>query len=171
MQIQNLNMKKIALLIPAFVIVIASGCAKFITPEVGSTARPEARITLGESDIKEAMWQTDYATLIYSISGSDDEGKFSGHLEFHRRLTDTYNVIQNFYLNMSFIGSQGNVLSTVDISPMFSFANTIPSNMEIERDFTKPQGTSGIVFSYFGVFMGASLEPGQEWEIFHFPFE
>ena len=171
MQTHFLNMKKISLIILSFVILTSLGCANFIMPEVGSTAKPEARIELGESDITVAMWQTDYATLIYSISGTGAEVKFSGQLEFHDRLTNTYNVIQNLYLKMSFINSQGQVLSVVDISPMFSYSNTIPANMEIAKSFTKPQGTSGIVFSYYGVFLGASTDPGQRWEIFHFPFE
>lgn len=173
-RIQYVNMKNITLVFTVLVILLLSGCANFILPEVGSIARPEARIALDESGLKDTLWQTDYATLTYSISGTDDALKFSGYLEFQQRLTGTFNVMRSFFFYMSFIDEQGLVLGSVDICPRYSVANIIPSDMNIERSMTKPPGASGIVFSYYGVFGeggGDTQDSGGGWEIYHFPFD
>lgn len=167
-------MKNITLAFAALVILLLSGCANFIIPEVGSVARPEARIALDESGMKDALWQTDYATLTYSISGAGDALKFSGYLEFQPRLTNTFNVMRSFFFYMSFIDERGLVLGSEDICPRYSVANIIPSDMNIERSMTKPPGASGIVFSYYGVFGeagGDTQDSGGGWEIYHFPFD
>lgn len=171
MKFRYMNVGKISLTLFTVVILLLSGCAKFIVPEVGRVAKPEAIIALDESGVKDAMWQTDYLTLTYSISESGDTLRYSGDLDFHRRLTDTFNVMRSFFLKMSFVNVQGQVISSVDIGPLYSVGNVIPTNLAVEKSFTKPAGTTGIVFNYYGVFGGDSMDVGDRWEIFHFPFE
>ncbi|MFW2367513.1 MAG: hypothetical protein ACN4GW_13940 [Desulforhopalus sp.] len=167
----NINVGSLFLSLLIVIVLFLSGCANFIVPEVGRSANPEAIIKLDEAGIKDAMWQTDYLTLTYSLSGSGDTLKYSGDLDFHRRLTGTFNVMRQFIFKMSFVDVQGQVISSVDISPRFSVGNVIPTNLEVERSFTRPAGTSGIVFNYYGVFGGDSQDSRDRWEIFHFPFE
>jgi hypothetical protein len=154
-----------------FVLISLLGCANFLVPEAGTLAREEARIALEDSSLENAVWQTKDLALTYSISGTGGDLHFVGKLNFDRSLSDSYNVIKSFYLKMSFLDERGQVLNTVDITPLFSLYSLIPDNMTVDKTFAKPPGSSFIVFNYYGVFRGNQPVSGEVQTIFYFPFE
>ena len=107
-------------------ILVLSGCANFLKPEMGAIARPEARITLPEDGLQDAFWQTKDVVLSYSIATSDTLLNLSGELVFDRSLTDSFPVIKRFTLKMSFLDGEGKVIETRDITPLFSSFGQAP---------------------------------------------
>lgn len=154
-----------------FVLASLLGCANFLVPEPGALAREEARIALGDSSLEKDVWQTKDLTLTYSLSGTGEDLHLVAKLNFERSLSDSYNVIKSFYLKMSFLDDHGQVLKTVDITPLFSLYSIIPDNMKVDKALTMPPGSSSIVFNYYGVFRGNQPVSGEDQTIFYFPFE
>ncbi len=166
------RMPKVLLVLFGMYVLLLSGCAKFIRPDIGAIARPDARINLVDSGVKDAAWDNNELELTYSYSESGDVFNFSGTLVFDRSLTDSFPVAKRFFLKMSFLDDKGSVLKTIDITPLISSFSQVPDQVTIKSSTVKPAGTRSIAFNYFGVFRGDSdTMGGDEWEIFYFPFD
>jgi hypothetical protein len=149
-----------------------SGCANFLRPEMGAIARPEARITLAEDGVQDALWQTKDMVLSYSIAQSDTACNLSGELVFDRSLTDSFPVIKKFIFKMSFLDGGGRVIETVDISPLFRSFGQAPDELMIRFSGVRPAAAAAIAFNYYGTFRGSAVAMGgDEWDIFYFPFD
>jgi uncharacterized protein YceK len=163
---------KVLLVFMWLCVLLLSGCAKFIKPDIGSIARPEARIDLTEKGVQHAAWITKDLVLTYSYSESGNVFDLSGKLVFDRSLTDSFGVINRFIFKMSFLDNEGRVLETVDITPLFSSYGAVPDQMTIKASCVRPEGARSIAFNYFGVFRGSGEEMGSaEWNISYFPFD
>jgi len=101
----------------------------------------------------------------------DGEYRYAGVVNFDRSLTDSFSTIVRFYLKMNFLDSEGRVLETVDVTPMFSRLNSIPLEMKIKKDGITPYGARSIVFNYLGNFRGETRDITEDWDIIYFPFE
>ncbi len=49
---------KVLLVLMWLCFMLLSGCAKFIKPDIGAIARPEARIDLTEKGVQDGAWTT-----------------------------------------------------------------------------------------------------------------
>ena len=152
-------------------LLFLSGCASFLVPEVGTLAREDARIALDDSGVQNAVWQAKDLKLDYSIDIVGNELVISGRLRFDRSLTDSYNVTKSFFLKMSFIDDRGQVLETVDITPLVKQYGSNTGTFDVKRKFEMSPGTSGIVFNNYGVFRGEPPEAGDDISILYFPYE
>ncbi|GAB6193269.1 hypothetical protein [Desulfocastanea catecholica] len=149
-----------------------SGCANFLHPEMGAIARPEARISLAENGVQEALWQTKDLLMSYSIAQSDTAFSLSGQLVFDRSLTDSFPMIKRFTLKMNFLDGEGGVIETVDITPLFSSFGQTPDELTIRFSGVRPAAAAAIAFNYYGAFRGSAEEMGgASWDIFYFPFD
>lgn len=155
------------LVVPLFL----SGCANFLVPEEGALVWEDARIPMDDSGVQNAEWKTKDLRLQYSIDISNDTFVISGRLDFDRSLTDSYNVKKSFFLKMSFIDDQGQVLETADITPLLSQYGPNTQTVDVKKSLAVPSGYSGIVFNYYGVFRGDPPEAGDDITIYYFPYE
>ena len=166
------GMNKFLLIFAGLFFLCLSGCANFIKPEIGATAQQEARIELAKDGVKDAGWNTDDLELIYSYSQTGDMFNFSGTVTFDRRLTDSFEIIKSFFLKMSFLDSEGRVLDTVDITPLFRSFGKVRDELKINISCSRPAESTAIAFSYFGEFRAISSGGSSpRWEISYFPFD
>ncbi len=165
-------MTKLLLIFTGLFFLCLTGCANFIKPEIGAIARQEARIELAKDGVKDASWITDDLELIYSYSQSDNIFNFTGSVEFNRSLTDSFEIVERFFLKMSFLDNDGRVLGTVDITPLFRTYGRLPDKLRINVSGSRPAGSTSIAFSYFGEFKAISSGGSSpRWEISYFPFD
>lgn len=138
---------------------------------MGAVAIKKDRIPFSKSLNKKKVFQDGDVKLIYTLNSTGDAFQFRGDLSFDRSLTDSFEVIKRFYLNMSFLDPEGRVLETVDVTPQFSIYSMSDVNKKVARSGTIPQGATAIVFNYFGEFKGDRPEKKDDWDIHYFPFE
>jgi hypothetical protein len=159
-------------LVVCSIVLLVSGCANFLQPEIGATARREARIELADDGRQDGLLSTKDVELAYSLSGSGNAFNLSGEIAFKQSLTYSFGVISRFVLRMSFLDDQNRVIETVDITPLYSYLGSVPDQLPIRAASTRPTGATGIAFNYYGVFKdNAQHRGGDQWEIFYFPFD
>lgn len=151
--------------------IFIAGCAGYIQPEKGAVANKEARILFQESGVKNGEWQTNDLSMTYSLHTTADTVTLSGKLTVDRSLKDSFGTVMRFYLTMNIIDHQGVVLDTVDITPVYSRFSLMPDEVMIEKVHGKPEGSAGIVFSYYGEFRGNDPSATGSWNISLFPFK
>ncbi len=155
-------------------VLLLSGCANFMKPEIGAMARQDSRVNLKAGGAQNAALDTNDLILTYSYSEEGDTFNLSGTLSFDRSLTDSFSKVKRFFLKMSFLDKDGRVLDTVDITPLISTFGTVPDKMMVKASCPKPAGASAIAFNYYGAFMGyGGVEDtsGGDWAISYFPFD
>lgn len=150
--------------------LLLGGCAGFIIPEVGSIASEDSRISYDGGKLQEGLLENGDLKLQYTLSGGGAMARFSGELEFHRSLTDSFPVIRTFFLKLNWLDEQGKVLQTVDITPAFVIRTLPPNRLKINRDIPVAVGAKAFCFNYYGVFQGEKPDVTEEWDIFLFPF-
>lgn len=151
-------------------VLFYAGCANFLQPETGAVARPEARIALPEKGVRQQIFAAGDVRIIYSLSSADEPFALNGSLTFDQSLLYSFPIISTFFLKMSFLDGQGRVIETIDITPVYgSFG--VPEKLNIRVSRVAPPGSKAIAFNYFGEFRSNSLEPGDTWEIYYFPFD
>ncbi|RPJ07070.1 MAG: hypothetical protein EHM37_18545 [Deltaproteobacteria bacterium] len=155
------------------VLVLLVGCTSFITVEPGMTADPEARIALVEGDKVKGIWQGKDLQVEYAVDTSPEHLSFSGRLLFGRALLNSFPIVDHFTLRLNILDSDGRVITSSDITPLYSFRNTVDESKTLAARVIRPAGATAIAFNYFGVFLGQVNEEagGDSWEIFQFPFQ
>lgn len=165
-----MKLKLNVLIVIGFCCLLMTGCARFIVPEIGSVASEESRIEYKGGDAQDGLLENDDIKLQYTLSGGGGQTRFSGELEFHRSLTDSFPVIRTFFLKLNWLDGEGAVLQTVDITPAFIVRAFAPNRLKIDRDIPVAPGASSYCFNYYGVFQGEKPDVTEEWDIFLFPF-
>ena len=152
-------------------VLLLSGCANDMTPQTGAVARPEDRFELVQGGVYDGDLSTDNLNMTYSLTESGDTYTLSGSLSFNGSLTDSFPLVQEFILKMSFLDGEGRVLETVDISPLVDF-HLAPSQIPVQASGARPAGAKAIAFNYFGQFRGRDTAIGGDtWDISYFPYE
>lgn len=150
-------------------VLLISGCVSYLTPKLGSLAQEDSILKLDTLGDKPQEWETDEVQLKFSTLITGDEIELSGDLIFTPMLTNTYNKIKRFNVKMSFVDTQRQVLSTIDITPMISKFNTAPEKSKLHVRTQIPQGAEAIAFNYYGIFAGDERNMGTT-EVFYSPF-
>ncbi len=150
-------------------LILMSGCANFLKPEVGAVARKESRILLA-NDIPAGTWQTKDLHVAYSLAQEGEECTLIGTLTFDRYLGDSFSVITNFFIYLSFLDGEGKVIETVDLSPLIETFGKVPESLPVKFVHVRPPGSKSFTFHYFGGFRSGSSKDGGDWSIYHFPF-
>jgi hypothetical protein len=154
-------------------LVLLVGCASFITVQPGMTADPEARIALREGEKVEGIWEGKDLQVEYALGLTPDYVTLSGRLLFGRALLNSFPIIEQFVLRMNILDGDGRVITSSDITPLYSFRNTADRSSTLQARVTRPEGAVAIAFNYYGTFLGQVNDEagGDSWEIFQFPFE
>jgi len=166
---------KVVLTLVLFAVLLLSGCTNFLTPEIGVTARQDARIDLAEGGVQNGALNTEDVNLTYSFSESGNMFNLTGVLSFTPSLTNSFPAVKRFFLKMSFLDSEGRVLETINITPPILNTYTgVEAQIPVRASCPKPAGASAIAFNYYGVFRGMGSDDfgaAGDWNIFYFPFE
>lgn len=155
----------------AIAVLLCSGCAGYLKPEVGAVAREEARFPLANEGTKEHSLATNDLIIIFTQSGGEKNLTISGYVVFDRSVTDSFSVIAKFWLKLNFLDGAGRVLETTDISPIFHTFGGVPEKLDFKAVRVVPPGSKAIAFNYFGVFQDSPPESSGSWEIYYFPFD
>jgi len=150
--------------------LLATGCARFIVPEIGAIAKEESRVPYKVDEKQDGILATDDLILKYTLSGSDNGARLTGELVFDRSLTYSFPVIKTFFLKMNWLDVDGHVLQTIDITPLYSYLNTLPNTLKIDKQIETVSESKFINFNYYGVFTGDNPGVSEDWYIFLFPF-
>ena len=150
--------------------LLMSGCARFIVPEIGSIAQEDSRVPYEVNENVNGVLDTNDLQLEYTLAESDRGARFTGELIFDRSLTDSFPVIQTFFLKMSWLGADGSVLQTVDISPFYRYLGNAPHRLKINKEIDTVAGSRFVSFNYYGVFRGERPDVSENWSILLFPF-
>jgi hypothetical protein len=154
-----------------FNLLLLSGCANYLQPELGAIAKQGARVELVKNGVQDTSWITKDLDLTYSYSESGNTFNLFGRLTFDRSLTDSFPLIRRFIIKMSFLDGEGRVLETINITPLFGHMFVAPNYLTIKSSSIRPMGARSIAFSYFGVFVMNDNEMPDERVIFCFPFD
>jgi hypothetical protein len=154
-------------------LVLLVGCTSFITVQPGMTADPEARITLSEGEKVEGIWEGKDLQVEYAVGLTPEHVTLSGRLFFGRALLNSFPIVDQFVLRMNILDGDGRVIASSDITPLYSFRNTVDASSTLKARVARPAGAAAIAFNYYGVFLGQVNEEagGDSWEIFQFPFQ
>lgn len=150
-------------------IMLWSGCARFMQPEVGAVARKEARIAVA-GDVAAKSWETGDLILKYSLALKDESFTLTGKIAFADSLTYTYPQVTNFFFYLSFLDDGGKVIETVDLSPVVNTFGAAPDNIPVRLSCVRPPGSSAIVFHYRGRFFDSQRDSNGSWDISYSPF-
>lgn len=162
---------KIQILIMFFVsCLFATGCTRFIVPEVGSIAEKESRIPYMAEEKQDGILKTKDLKFEYVLSERDNGTYLTGELVFDRSLTDSFPMIKTFFFKMNWLDADGHVLQTVDVSPLYGYLSLVPNKLKINKQIETVAGSTFINFNYYGVFQGEKPDVSEEWDIFLFPF-
>ncbi len=151
-------------------VIMWSGCANFLKPEVGAVARNEARIAL-VGDIPGGIFQAGDVSFSYSLVQKGETCTLTGKLIFDRSLGNAFPTITNFFFYLTFLDDAGKVIETVDITPVIHTYGAIPDSLSVKMTHTRPPGSKAFAFHYYGNFRAATARDGSSWNIYHFPFE
>ena len=162
---------KIQILVMIFLsCLLATGCTRFIVPEIGAVALEESRIPYKAGEKQDGILETKDLTFEYTLSGSGNGTRLTGELVFDRSLTDSFPMIKTFFLKMNWLDVDGLVLQTRDITPLYSYLSNVPNKLKINTQIENVPGSRVINFNYYGVFRGEKPDVSEEWDIFLFPF-
>jgi hypothetical protein len=147
------------------------GCANDMTPQTGAIARPDDRFNLVQGGVYDGNLSTNNLAMTYSITESGMTYRLTGSLSFSQTLVESFPLVQEFILKMSFLDPEGRVIETIDISPPIDF-DVVPAQIPVAASGPTPAGASGIAFNYFGQFRGRDVAVGGDtWDINYFPYE
>jgi hypothetical protein len=150
--------------------LLASGCTRFIVPEIGAIAQEESRIPYMVDEKQDGILETKDLKIEYTLSERDNGTYLTGELVFDRSLTDSFPMIKTFFLKMNWLGADGQVLQTVDVTPLYGYLSLVPNKLKINKRIETVSGSAFINFNYYGVFQGEKPDVSEEWDIFLFPF-
>lgn len=162
---------KIQILIMIFLsCLLATGCTRFIVPEIGVVAQEESRIPYKAGEKQDGILETKDVVFEYALSEKDNGVRLTGELVFDRSLTDSFPMIKTFFFKMNWLDVDGLVIQTIDITPLYSYLSVVPNKLKINKQIENVPGARFINFNYYGVFRGEKPDVSEEWDILLFPF-
>jgi hypothetical protein len=161
---------RICTIIICFGVLLWSGCAHFLQPEKGVTARADARISLADN-ITTGIRQTEDLCLTFALEQKVGEFSLVGKLVVDRSISDSFPLIAKLIFYLSFLDADGRVIESFDIAPVINTFGSIPESLPVKLSGVRPPGSKAIAFSYYGEFRSNSKDDGDHWSIHHNPFD
>jgi hypothetical protein len=157
-------------IIICFGVLLWSGCAHFLQPKKGATARADVRISLTDN-IAAGIYQTEELRLTYDLEQKTDEFSFVGKLVINRSISDSFPLIAKLIFYLSFLDADGKVIASYDIAPVINTFGPIPESLPVKLSGMRPPGSKAIAFHYYGEFRSNSKDDGDHWSIHLYPFD
>ncbi|MGW8192651.1 MAG: hypothetical protein ACWGOX_00160 [Desulforhopalus sp.] len=153
------------------VVQLLDGCAMNMIPQPGNVAEPDARMAVVAGEVTRDSLQTKDLVMGYTLALSGGQFTLDGDLYLNGSILNSFPLVSNFFLKMSFLDHRGNVLATTDISPLLKRAYPVPDTVKLAATGNFPPGTKAVAFSYFGEFFdNVDREDHASWPISYFPF-
>lgn len=151
MKIMVKNLIRIAVVVLSLCL---SGCLSYLTPKLGSVAKEDTIIQIDTLGEERQEWKTHEIELSFSTMKKGNDIELTGDLIFSPSLTNTFGRVQTFYIKMSFLDNQQQVISTIDITPMLPKFETAPEKVKFQVQTQIPPQSDAITFNYYGIFRG-----------------
>jgi hypothetical protein len=165
------KLKKMFWMMPGMVLCLLVSCGSgYLKPDAGAVARKEAQIAIKES-IPDGLLQNEDISIRYKVEQKGAEFTLVGKLMVGRSLTDSFPIVSNLFLYISFLDATGKVLETSDITPLYSALNPVPDVIDIKATLPLPAGCKAFVFHYDGKFQTTTMKDGGYWNIRLYPFK
>jgi hypothetical protein len=153
-----------------FGLIVLTGCGNFLKPEIGAVAHKESRIALVDGDTAKGIWQSGDLHVTYALAQKGEIFTLTGKIFFNRSITDSFPIITKFFFYLSYLDDAGKVIETVDISPVIPTFGSIPESLPLKFSGVRPPGSKTFVFHYYGGVRASSRGEGDQWDVYHFPF-
>lgn len=143
-------------------IIIFIAVPLFIVPACSSTkglfkgkiANQHDRIHINSSRANSGLWKTKELSVNYTYSSSSDHFNITGFISISESITNTYSKISSLFVRVSFLDSNGKVISTNNINPLYSVGSTPPRKIKFNSNLSLPVEADAFCFSYRGEFKG-----------------
>ena len=165
---KRVHHEKLVLLLVMLALVL-QGCVSYITPRLGAVASEDSILLLDSLEGEPQAWVSDDLQLDFTTSNVDGILELTGELRFSNVLTNTWNRVRRFDLKLSFLDSNRQVLSTVNVAPLLSAFTGVPDRVKIHVSAPVPKGSTAIAFNYFGIFLGDEPSMGHI-DVYYSPY-
>ena len=128
---------------------------------------------MSEGEKVEGIWAGKDLQVEYAVGLTPEHVTLSGRLLFGRALLNSFPIVDQFALRMNILDGDGRVITSSDITPLYSFRNTADESSTLQARVPRPEGAAAIAFNYYGTFLGQVNDEagGDSWEIYQFPFK
>ena len=165
----NTNKKIIMICLLGSLVLFLSvfvACTNSLVTYKGKTADKKSRIALPDGPHK-GVWSTDDLTAQYSYSRKANDLRIFGQVELSKKLKDASDIVQDFFLQVTFLDADGQALDTKVLA---AAGHREPfTKLHFDRNYELPASTSAMAFSYDGQ-MGEDATGGSDEEFWHDPF-
>lgn len=120
----------------------------------GEIAEPDQIYTITNSDTSR-VWNTKELSVNFTYSSSAPNNfNLTGHISISEQITNTFLKIRRLIFLVNFLDSNGEVIYTSYIHPMYSVGMMTPEKIKFNLNSTLPVGAVAFCFSYSGEFRG-----------------
>ena len=165
-----MKMSFLPVLMLAFLFSGCGGAMMTLPPAPGMTVKTDSRINLEESPQK-GLFAGDDFSLAWELSRSGDDFTFQGKVAVLPSLYNTFPKVAYFRLLVSFTDKDGKVLSSEDITPFYSYLQSVDKPFAVKKTGKIPAGTKAFAFSAKGLFHSERKNNNGSCDLFTYPFE
>ncbi len=137
--------------VPLFIVLACSSTKGLFK---GKIANEYDRIHINSSGSNSGLWKTKELSVNYTYSSSSDHFNITGFISISKSITNTYSKISSLFVRVSFLDSNGKVISTNNINPLYSVGSTPPRKIKFNSNLSLPVEADAFCFSYRGEFKG-----------------
>jgi hypothetical protein len=126
------------------------GCGGALLSWQGATVEENDRISLQYGGPFRGNWQTRDLHIEYEFSTEGKRLNISGTVALDKSLSTGFSILEDFFLSLNFLGSEGKVIATGRLKNFSrrSWVNLDP--MGFEKNLVIPEGAVFIAFAYVG---------------------
>ena len=122
----------------------------------GEIAKQADRIHIISSDTGSGVWNTNEVAVHYTYTSLPDHLNLTGYISISEPITNSYPKIRSLSVLVSFLDTEGTVISTHYINPLYSVNSNPPEKITFNSTVSLPVKAVAFCFSYSGEFQGDS---------------
>ena len=162
------NICKIVIFI-SFALLLLVACVSTKERIRGKIVNQDDQIYIISSSRDLGVWNTKELSINYSYALLPDQFNLKGFISISEIITYTYSKIKYLDILVSFLDSNGKVVSSSYINPLYSVLSNPPRKIEFNSNLSIPAEAKAFCFSYSGEFQG-DFRFGDSLFINHNPF-
>lgn len=165
-----MKMSFLPVIMLAFLFSGCAGAMMTLPPAPGMMVKTDSRINMEESPQK-GVFAGDNFSLAWELSRSGDDFTLQGKAAILPSLYNTFPKVAYFRLLVSFVDKEGKVLSSEDITPFYSYLQSVDKPFAVKKTGKIPAGTKAFAFSAKGLFHSERKNNNGTCALFTYPFE
>lgn len=123
-------------------------CVHSATTYEGKMVDAANRIKIAKEGQQKSVWKTEDLTLDYEYSRESDSLALSGIVTFNQHLVNNFSALIDFISRVHFTDAEGRIIGGEQLVTA-GYRQDI-EKISFQKEFTLPQGTDAMVFSYQG---------------------